>query len=147
MKMIELDLRPDAARLRQFGWLAFGIVGALAAWAFWRGHLLGIDLGANARNVATTLGSVAGISALFSLVWPTGNRLLYTILTLVAYPIGTVVSYGIMLVLFYLIITPVGLFFRVIGRDALHRRFDRAASTYWVEHRTPEDISRYFRQF
>lgn len=147
MKMIELDLSPDRRKLRQFGWLALLLLSALAGWAYWRGHLIGLDLGDRAESIATTLGTVGGISGLFSLVWPTGNRVLYTILTLVAYPIGTVIGYTILLILFYLFLTPVGLFFRATGRDALHRRLDPSAATYWVEHRTPADLSRYFRQF
>ena len=147
MRMMELDLRPDHRKLRQFGWLALLLVGALAGWAYWRGHLFGIDLGDRAHGIATALGAVAGLSGLFSLVWPAGNRLFYTLHTLVAYPIGTVVGYTILLILFYLILSPVGLLFRLIGRDALHRRLDPDASTYWVEHRAPADVTRYFRQF
>ena len=146
MKMIELELRPDRRRLRQFGWLALVVFGLLAGWAAWRGHVLGFELG-DSSPVPVVFGVLAGVSGLFSLVWPTGNRALYTTMTLVAWPIGTVVSYTIMLILFYVVLTPVGLVFRLMGRDALHRRIDREARTYWVDHQTPDRLERYFRQF
>lgn len=34
--------------------------------------------------------------------------------------------------MFYLLITPIALFFRLTKRDALNRRFDRNAETYWI---------------
>ena len=52
-----------------------------------------------------------------------------------------------MAVLFYGVFTPIGLFFRLIGRDPLHRRFQPEADTYWVARRPATDVRRYFRQF
>jgi hypothetical protein len=45
------------------------------------------------------------------------------------------------------VFTPIGLFFRLIGRDPLHRRFQPEADTYWVGRRPATDVRRYFRQF
>jgi hypothetical protein len=39
-------------------------------------------------------------------------------------------------IMFYLVITPMGLVMRALGKDLLRLKFDRAASTYWIE-RTP----------
>jgi len=147
MKMIELELKPDRRRLRQFGFIALIAFGLLGGWARWKGHLLGIDLGTAAPTVSAVLWSIAGLSGVFSLVWPAANRALYVLLILIAFPIGTVVSYVLMAFLFYVIITPVGLWFRLIGRDVLHRRFEPEARTYWVEHRSPASAERYFKQF
>ena len=147
MKMIELDLRPDARRLRQFGWVAAGIFCLLAGWVRWRGHLAGVHMGDSAGAVSLVFVCVAAASGLFSAFWPLGNRFLYVLLSIVAWPIGTVVSYTMMAILFYVVITPMGLFFRLIRRDALHRSFDPTASSYWVEHRMPTSLGRYFRQF
>ncbi len=52
-----------------------------------------------------------------------------------------------MLILFYLIFTPVGLIVRLIGRDALQRRFDGQAKTYWSPLEIDIPAKRYFRQF
>jgi hypothetical protein len=34
-----------------------------------------------------------------------------------------------------------------VGYDPMERRFDRAATTYWVERERNVDAARYFRQF
>jgi hypothetical protein len=147
MKMIDLDLHPDRKRLRQFGIIALIAFGLLGAWARWKGHLAGIDLGDAADTVSTVLWCVAGLSGLFSLLWPPANRALYVLLILVAFPIGTVVSYVLMAFLFYVVITPVGLWFKIVRRDALHRRFEPDLGSYWVDHRPPQSNERYFKQF
>jgi hypothetical protein len=40
-----------------------------------------------------------------------------------------------------------GLIFRLIGRDALCRKFDPEAPTYWLPHRQTKKVERYFQQF
>jgi hypothetical protein len=52
-----------------------------------------------------------------------------------------------MALVFYGLFTPMGLLFRLIGRDPLNRRFDPTAQTYWTPHQTVTDGRRYFRQF
>lgn len=37
---------------------------------------------------------------------------------------------------FYLLITPIALFFRMTGRDPMRRRFDRETSSYWIARQT-----------
>jgi hypothetical protein len=51
-------------------------------------------------------------------------------------------------VFFYLVLTPVGLLLRLLGKDPLHRKPDRSAASYWVK-RAPEKIDpeRYERLF
>jgi Saxitoxin biosynthesis operon protein SxtJ len=51
-------------------------------------------------------------------------------------------------VFFYVVMTPVGLIMRLIGRDPLQRKLDRAASSYWIKREISEfDRSRYERLF
>ena len=90
---------------------------------------------------------VALLSGLFSVVAPAANRFLYVGLMVVAFPIGFVLSYVFMGLIFFVILTPIGLFFRLIGRDPLRRRFDRKAVTYYVPHRETAGVERYFRQY
>ena len=49
--------------------------------------------------------------------------------------------------LFFFMLTPVGLFFRLTGKDPLHRRFDPEASSYWTDPRPRRGKESYFRQF
>ena len=87
------------------------------------------------------------ISLVQSLVFPRANWPIYVALTLMAFPIGFVVSYIIMGTLFYLLITPIGLGMRLFGRDPMMRRFEPERESYWVESRRDRDKESYFRQF
>jgi len=39
--------------------------------------------------------------------------------------------------LFFLVVTPIGLLMRALGKDPLRLRFDHASGTYWIERRPP----------
>ncbi len=147
MAMLQINLRPGRQELRQFGWIAligFGVLGALI---FWHKLPMAHLTGDASTTVALVLWGIGGVSALFSTVVPPANRPLYVGLIVVTYPIGYVLSHVLMALLFFGLFTPVGLVFRLIGRDSLHRRFEPDASTYWMPHRPPDTMKRYFRQF
>ena len=146
-KLITLDMNPDARTLRQFGFIAFFGFGFVAALAWFELLVFAFGLGAARPIVAGAFAALAVISALLSLVYPKANLPIYLGLTIVAYPIGFVLSYVIMGTLFYLLITPVGLLFKLIGRDPLNRRFDPEAPTYWTSVAGPRARESYFRQF
>ncbi len=145
--MIDLNLRPDRETLRKFGLVAFVVFGLLGGLVLWKQTLAGISLGSAARAVAYVLWSIGTVSLLFTLVAPALNRYLYVGLTLLTFPIGFVVSHVFLGIVFYLVLTPVGLVMRLLGRDPLQRTFDSRASTYWVDHVEPKSVEDYFRQY
>jgi hypothetical protein len=61
------------------------------------------------------------------------------------FPIGWLVSRVVLAGLFYGLFTPLGLLFRLRGRDVLERRRPNRDS-YWVPKETPADVRAYFRQ-
>jgi hypothetical protein len=78
---------------------------------------------------------------------PSLRRPVYVGWMYAVYPIGWTISHVMMIVMFYGVLTPVGLIMRLLGRDPLERAFDRSASTYWIAHDPGSDPERYFRQF
>jgi MFS family permease len=146
-KMIEINWRPDVRTLRQFGFIALFGFGFLAAIAWWEFFVFSAGLGEARPIVAGVFAGLAVASAFFSLVAPRANLPIYLGLTVLSYPIGFVLSHVIMGFLFFILISPVGLFFRLTGYDPLHRRFDREATTYWVDPRPRRGKESYFRQF
>lgn len=146
-KLIEIDWRPDDRILRQFGGIALFGFSFMAALAWWELLVFSFGLGDARPVVAGCFAALAGISAFFSLVAPRANLPIYLGLTLVSYPIGFVLSYFIMGFLFFIMITPMGLFFRLTGYDPLHRRFDREATSYWTNPRPRRGKESFFRQF
>jgi hypothetical protein len=51
--------------------------------------------------------------------------------------LNKVVSPVVMGVIFFVIFAPVGIFFRLTGRDALRRSFERDLTTYWIDRKPP----------
>ena len=147
MAAVELNLKPGTRVLRQFGWLALAGFGLLGGLVLWRGGLFGFDFGAAAQPLAWGLWGLGGLSGTLSLVAPNANRPLWVVLALATFPIGLALSYVLMGLLFFGMLTPVGLVFRLIGRDALERRFDPQADSYWQRRGPPAPTPRYFRQF
>ena len=146
-QMIEINLRPDARTLRQFGYIALAGFGFLAVIAWQEWLIFAFGLGAAREPLALGFGTIGAVSLIFSLVYPKANLPIYLALTIIAFPIGFVLSYVIMGTLFYLIIGPIGLVMRLSGSDLLNLRFDRSAETYWVDARPQRPNESYFKQF
>ena len=148
MALVEINWRPDKRRLREFGAAAAVLLAALGGWAVWRHTLFGVTLEpATARTAAEALWIAAGLVAALTVAVPAALRPIYVGLSVVALPIGVAVSYIILAVLFYGVITSVGLVMRLVRRDPLRRRFDPAERTYWTRREPPAEKRRYFRQF
>lgn len=145
--LVRLDLRPERKQLRQFGWVALVAFGFLGTVVLWKGGLFGASFGASTRTVAYAMWSLGALSAALSLVRPEANRPLFVALGVLAFPIGWVVSHVVLAVVFFGVLTPVGLLFRLLGRDPLERRFRADRQSYWVDLPEVDDEKDYFRQF
>jgi hypothetical protein len=138
MALIEIK-DPTEKDLKWFGALMlafFGIVGGVLSWR-----------GTSANVVYGVWGGGAALVAVYYAV-PALQRKIFFGWLYAAYPIGFVVSHVVMAFVYFIVVTPIALVMRVMGRDALGRRLDREAKTYWVENRTAQnDPASYFRQF
>jgi hypothetical protein len=133
--LIDLTKPATDRELRWFAGLWFPALCAVLGW-------FALDKAPTLAAGVWVLGAVLG---LIGLVRPRAIRPVYTGLTRLTFPIGWVVSHALLLVMYFGIITPVGLLVRLF-RDPLDRSFDARASTYWA----PRDTAaphRYFRQF
>jgi hypothetical protein len=139
MSLIEINWNPDKKELRKFGLIALVVLGVA-------GIVLRFLFGVT--SVAALLVALAGLCIfIISLASARAARLVYLGLTFAGLPIGFVVSIVLMAVFYFLILTPVGLVFKIIGRDVLERKFEPDSSTYWSPRRQNSDRERYFHQF
>ena len=136
--MIALDLHPTDRMLRQFAgaWLLVFSLLAANQWLA-RGH----------TRVAMVLASLALVVGVIGLLRPRAVRWLFVAATVVAFPIGWVVSQVMLFVLFVGVITPVALLFKLQGRDRLARKRRPGQASYWKPKTTTEDMRRYLRQY
>ena len=146
-RVIELNLHPDERTLRQFGFIALGAFGVLAACAWHEVLMFHRGLGAARAPVAIGLLGLGIWAALCSLQRPQGNRWLYVGLSVVGYPLGLVLSYILLGVLFFAVFAPIGMLLRHLGRDPLQRGFEPGAPSYWSKPARRRDRASYFRQF
>ncbi|MGD2175201.1 MAG: hypothetical protein PVJ27_07345 [Candidatus Brocadiaceae bacterium] len=148
MKIVQPNWHPDRRQLRVFGLVCLAGFALIGAWIYTRHSFLGIGIAPSAASrVALALWVVGLACGVLGAVGPGWLRPLYVGLTLVALPIGYAVSLVLLALLYYGLITPVGLVFRLVGRDPLERGFDEEADTYWVRRQDTADVTRYFRQF
>ncbi|MGC9034331.1 MAG: hypothetical protein ACP5K7_00650, partial [Verrucomicrobiia bacterium] len=61
--------------------------------------------------------------------------------------IGIVISNLVLILFFYLILTPFGVLRRIISKDAFPKSFDKSKKTYWQNAVQIEDKKRYYKQF
>jgi len=135
--MIEINRNPSTRELRQFAGVWFPLFCALVGLAvFRRSHAAGI-----------AVWSVAAALALIGLAAPAVIKPIFVGLMYATFPIGWVMTHVLLGLLYYGVITPVGLVMRLAGRDGLTRRLDRAAPTYWIPREPITDKDRYFRQY
>jgi len=71
----------------------------------------------------------------------------YLVWMAVTYALGRVVSPVIIAVIFYLVVTPIGLLNRMFGKDRLRLKKPKGVSSYFVDHTEPIDKESFRRQF
>ena len=147
MAAIRIDWNPTPKVLRTFG--CIGLVGfaLLALLANYQKLVFAPLPDTAAKPVACILIALAVYCGLFALIAPRALKPVFLGMSLIGYPIGLAVSFTAMAAIFYLIVTPIALVFKLIGRDAMNRKLLPTAETYWVRRQSPTDIKRYFRQF
>jgi hypothetical protein len=51
--------------------------------------------------------------------------------------LGSIIAPIVMGVVFFLVVTPIGLFMKIIGKDLLSIKYDKKKETYWVKRDKP----------
>jgi hypothetical protein len=127
----DLPLHPSRRLLRQFSAILL-LVGAVVLWrtANWLGMLLGAGCA-----MAGIVGCVA----------PSLARPVYLGLAILTWPIGFLVRELMLVVLYFLVVTPLGVALRWFGRDRIRRR--ERAESYWHDITTTSRSNNPFRRY
>ena len=51
--------------------------------------------------------------------------------------LGAIVAPIVMGIIFFLVVTPIGLVLRIMGKDLLNKKYDKKRKTYWIKRDTP----------
>lgn len=133
----EINKNPSAKELVKFGatfLIGMGVIGLVYQFYFHK------------EPIAHGLWIAGGVVFLLSLIPPIG-RLLYIFWMGLGITMGLITSPIILVVVFLLLITPVGLFFKLIGRDPMKRKLEPSAASYWEEYKENEDPATYVKQY
>jgi hypothetical protein len=134
MKWSDLPLHPEPRVLRQFA----------AAWLVFFGVQAGLQR--HSPTAGLVLGALAGLG-LVGLWQPRTLRWLFIAATVLAFPIGWLVSQFLLAVMLYLVLTPVALVLRLRGRDVLQLRRRRSQTSFWHDRAAEPEPERYLKQF
>ena len=139
MAIIQLKNDPSVRELKQFAAIWFpALLAVIGSIIYFKADRPDIALGI---SIPLLVVSIVGFFV------PRLIRPIFVGLIYLTFPIGCIVSFFILAIVYYLVITPVGLLMRCIGHDPMQRKAQPDAKTYWKPRKSDEDISRYFRQF
>ena len=117
---------PKSASNRSFGYVFTAFFALVGLWPLLSGHAVrSWALVAAAAFLLVTL-AIPDLLAPLNRAWTALGNLLHRIVSPLA--LGIV---------FFLVVTPTGLLMRLLGKDPLRLRLDKAANTYWITREPP----------
>ncbi len=138
MRWSDATTRPSDRKLREFALTAVIILAILAVW-----RLLtpgGLELAACYAAAAVVVGAVGAVK-------PCWLGPIFTLWIIVAFPIAWTVSHLVLAVIYFGLITPLGLAFRLVGRDVLDVAWPGRQDSHWREKPAADKPERYLKQF
>ena len=135
--MIAIQWNPSEKQLRQFAGIWFPAFCGLVGWSIGHktGHWSEVEIG----------WVLAGLLSVGGLVLPALIRPIFVGLILLTFPIGWVVSHLLLGLIFYGVVTPIGLILRISGHDPLQLK-KPGGNSVWKTSIGKADATRYLRQ-
>jgi hypothetical protein len=133
---MEINWNPSLRQLRAFGFTS--LVALPLATALWT----------RVSVTQVTFAVAAGaILAVVAFLRPVTLRPFVVAINVATWPLVMAVHELVLIAAYFGVIVPVGLFFRLIGRDAMQLKIDRNAATYWQPKKQPAGVRSYFRRW
>ena len=131
------NIKSGKSDIRKFGITIGLLLMVLAGFLFWRGK--------ESFEIILVTGSVLLV---LGLVIPVLLKPIYWIWMVLAVILGWIMTRVILSLLFYVVITPIGLFSRLFGSKFLDLKWDKSKDSYWnprtTNQRNNEDYERQF---
>ena len=139
MSIIRINRHPSLKQLNQFGLIWLGFLAFFGAVAWFR---------LDSPRLAEGLWVAAVVVPVIGWLAPPFMRLVFLGMSYAAWPIGFVVSHVVLALVYYVVVTPIGLIMRLFGYDPMTRRTNPSQESYWVERDSKSrGPGSYFRQF
>lgn len=140
----EVNWQPDTAARRTFatslviGFPCVALVFLLAGWLAGKGWNV---------SFALKLGGIGAAAGVLFYAVPVIAKPVYVVWYALACCIGLVVGNVLLGLIFYVLVTGIGLVKRLVGRQPIRKTPDRQAKTYWIDAPPAPEAKRYYRQF
>ncbi len=125
------NLQPTRKDLRNLALVFFIVLGIIGTLLWWKG-----------RPSATWFWSASLILGIWGLVWPLGLKMIYRVWMGLAVVLNYFISRFILILMYYLVVTPTGLVLRLLGRDILDLKLKDRPS-YWHRRSSAEPQTTY----
>lgn len=130
--------RSEISQARQFAVVLAVLLAVLAAWATWRGHPVR----------AAVLGTAAVLPVLLAFALPRVWLAAFRLWMRFAEALGWLSTHLILGAFFSLVLTPVGLVMRALGKAPLDLEWGRGHTTSWITRaETERSMARYEKQY
>jgi hypothetical protein len=131
------NIKNGISDIRKFGITIGLFLIVIAGFLYWRGK--------EPNVILLISGSVLIV---LGLLLPVILKPVYWLWMVLSIFLGWIMTRVILALLFYLVITPIGLFSRLFGNRFLDLKWDRSKDTYWnYRDRNQESIEEYEQQF
>ena len=131
------NIKSGRRELRQFGITVGIVLGLLGCFFIWR-----------QKEWCYYFIIISFVFLLLGLVLPLLLKPVHKVWMTLAIFMGWCMTGVILGVLFYLVVTPIGLLMRLCGNDFLDRKFDSTVQSYWVQRKAVKSEKRnYENQF
>ncbi len=137
--MIPSYLTPSERDLKWFGAAAGASLLVIGTIIYWR---------TGSAAAAAVFGALAILLSATYYTVRASRRPIYVAWMSLVYPLRLVLFHAVLILTYYLMVTPLSLLFKAFGRDRLERRFAEGDDSYWAARDPdPADAASYFRQF
>ena len=131
--------RHNKKQLRQFGLMVGGVLILIGLWTLYQGKH---------EPARLILWSIGGLLIITGSIVPTLLRPAYWLWMKLAHLLGWVNTRLLLGIIFFVIITPMAIVMKVLGRDALNRKINKDADSYWIPRPPIESVKEHCeRQF
>jgi hypothetical protein len=139
MALIKINDNPSIRELRQFAGIWFPVFWMIVAGILY----FGAD-SPTLAGVAAIFGILVGGVGIYR---PAFIHPIYLGWMYAAYPVGWAMSHILLGIVFYVILTPIGLVMKLCRYDPMRRSIRTGEITYWGRYEPPANKNQYFRQF
>ena len=123
-----IEPKSDEKALRKFAVILFFALGVFGAILVWR-----------KRDIGFVLWGIGLAALLMAWVQPTALKPVYKYWMKLALVLGFISSHVILAFLYYLVVTPIGLVMRVLGKNPLALRLEKKTGSYWIQRKNRKD--------